>query len=352
MTLLLKKDTKFLWKKLLDEPILQYPDFSNSFILTTDACNVGVGGVLSQMKNNEDLPVAYYSRTLSNAETRYSTTEKELLAVINSVEHFRPYLYGKKITIFTDHRPLQWLFNCKNPSSKLLRWRLRLEEYEYEVKYKPGHRTNAALIFRFAANCKTNTEKRSLGPLSGQEVDIALNKLLKIAQMQSFAVEIEKIKRTKLCSKNRLVNLNPFIDNDGFLRVGGRPCNAKYEFEKRHSFILSKSHTLTKLLVRYYHLKLMHAGPQHLLASLREKYWIISGRCLTKQVVRESVQCFRYTPKTTMPIMGNLPTQRLQPTHPFDIVGVDYTGPLTLKSRTGRGAKIITKCYVSLFVCF
>lgn len=150
LTILLKKDTKFVWdsnqqnafqtlkEKLINSPILQYPNFKERFILTTDASNVGIGSVLSQLKNNQDLPIAYYSRTLNKSECNYSTTEKELLAIINSVEHFRPYLYGKKFIIYTDHRALQWLFNCKNPSSKLVRWRLRLSEYDYEIKYKPG----------------------------------------------------------------------------------------------------------------------------------------------------------------------------------------------------------------------
>lgn len=150
LTILLKKGAPFIWtneqeqafvelkQKLVDEPILQYPNFSQQFVLTTDASNVGIGGVLSQIKDSKDLPIAYYSRTLNKSEQNYSTTEKELLAIINSVEHFRPCLYGQKFVIFTDHRPLQWLFNCKNPSSKLLRWRLRLNDYEYEIRYKPG----------------------------------------------------------------------------------------------------------------------------------------------------------------------------------------------------------------------
>lgn len=150
LTQLLKKDKTFEWTQAQDKafqclkeiltskPLLQYPDFSIPFVLTTDAFNVGVGAVLSQIKDNKDLPVAYYSRTLNKTEQNYSTTEKELLAIINSVEHFRPYLYGKLFTIYTDHRALVWLHNCQNPSSKLIRWRLRLSEYQYEIKYKAG----------------------------------------------------------------------------------------------------------------------------------------------------------------------------------------------------------------------
>lgn len=169
LTRLLKKDETFIWtdeqenafkilkSKLITKPILQYPDFNRTFVLTTDASNYGIGGVLSQInEQNHDLPIAYYSRTLNKAEQNYSTTEKELLAIVNAIEHFRPYLYGRKFTIFTDHRPLQWLFNCQNPNSKLCRWRIRLSEYEYEIKHKAGRvNSNADGLSRLLDTDKT-----------------------------------------------------------------------------------------------------------------------------------------------------------------------------------------------------
>lgn len=147
---LLAKDQKFNWDDkceesftnlkniLITEPILQYPNFEKTFILTTDASNEAIGSVLSQGKIGEDLPIAYYSRTLNKAECNYSTSEKELLSIVDSVKHFRPYLFGQKFTIVTDHKPLTWLMNCKDPSSRLVRWRLKLLEYDYEIVYKQG----------------------------------------------------------------------------------------------------------------------------------------------------------------------------------------------------------------------
>lgn len=161
LTSLLKKDTPFTWTQqtqeafesfktiLTTQPILQYPNFKEKFLLTTDASDYAIGAVLSQGETGKDLPIAYASRTLNKAEINYSTTEKEALAIIWATNHFRPYLYGRKFTIFTDHRPLSWLFNCKNPSSRLLRWRLKLEEYEYDIRYKPGRiNSNADALSR------------------------------------------------------------------------------------------------------------------------------------------------------------------------------------------------------------
>jgi hypothetical protein len=72
------------------------------------------------------------------AERNYSTSEKELLAIVWGTKHFRPYLYGRKFKITTDHQPLTWIMNVKDLSSRLLRWRLKLEEYDYEISYKKG----------------------------------------------------------------------------------------------------------------------------------------------------------------------------------------------------------------------
>jgi hypothetical protein len=82
----------------------------------------------------KDRPVAYTSRTLNSAELNFSTVEKECLAIVWACKHFRPYLLGRKFQIFTDHKPLQWIFNVKDPSSRLLRWKLSLREFEFEVK--------------------------------------------------------------------------------------------------------------------------------------------------------------------------------------------------------------------------
>lgn len=123
---------------LCNEPILQYPDFSKEFVVTTDASQFAVGAILSQGPINSDKPISYASRTLNPAEINYSTIEKELLAIIFAVKSFRPYLFGRKFKIVTDHKPLTWLFSLKEPNSKLIRWRLLLSEYDYEIIYKKG----------------------------------------------------------------------------------------------------------------------------------------------------------------------------------------------------------------------
>lgn len=155
-------------KILTNAPLLQFPNFNKPFILTTDASNHAVGAVLSQGTIGSDKPIAYASRTLSDTEARYSTIEKELLAVIWAVKYFRPYLYGNKFYIYTDHRPLAWLYSLNEPNSKLTRWRLRLEEYDFEIYYKKGaQNTNADALSRIKINCIDETSQAILVKYNG-----------------------------------------------------------------------------------------------------------------------------------------------------------------------------------------
>lgn len=150
LTKLLEKDADFKWSQeasdafetlkenLCTAPILQYPDFSKPFIITTDASGIAIGAILSQGEIGKDKPIAYYSRVLRGAELRYDTYEKEALAIVQGVKNFRPYIYGHKFTLVTDHKPLVWFRSAKEANSRVLKWRLKLAEYDYDVQYKPG----------------------------------------------------------------------------------------------------------------------------------------------------------------------------------------------------------------------
>ena len=93
---------------------------------------------MSQLRNEEEKPIAYCSRQLNLAETNYSVTELELLAFLFATKQFRCYLYGRRFTVYTDHRALKWLSNLQDPSSRLTRWAVKLSEYDYIVEHRPG----------------------------------------------------------------------------------------------------------------------------------------------------------------------------------------------------------------------
>ena len=124
---------------LCSSPILRSPDFSRPFILQTDASDRGVGAVLSQeSEDGEEHPVGYFSRKLLPREERYATVEKECLAIKLGVQAFRVYLLGRHFTIQTDHRSLQWLDRLKETNSRLTRWSLALQPYQFTVQHRAG----------------------------------------------------------------------------------------------------------------------------------------------------------------------------------------------------------------------
>lgn len=144
---------------LINDPILQFPDFSKPFVLTTDASNFAIGAILSQGPIGNDKPVCYASRTLTDSEINYSTIEKELLAIVWAAKYFRPYLFGRKFQIITDHKPLTWIMSLKDPNSRLVRWRLKLEEFEYEIIYRKGNQNlNADALSRIKQKEPHKTE--------------------------------------------------------------------------------------------------------------------------------------------------------------------------------------------------
>ena len=152
LTNLTKKSEKFeitpgvieamnvLKRALTSESILIYPDFDQPFILATDSSDFGTGSILSQLRNGFEKPIAFASRKFNKAERNYSVSEKECLGIVAGIKAHKWFLYGKKFTIVTDHRPLKWLLNLKDPTSRLARWALLLSEYDFDIAHRPGRK--------------------------------------------------------------------------------------------------------------------------------------------------------------------------------------------------------------------
>ena len=123
---------------LTQAPVLGLPNKTDQFVLDTDASDVAVGAVVSQLQNGEEKAIAYASLGLSPEQKRYCTTRKELLAVVKFTRQFRHYLLGRPFIIRTDHSSLTWLMNFKAPQGQLARWVEELSQYDMVVKHRPG----------------------------------------------------------------------------------------------------------------------------------------------------------------------------------------------------------------------
>lgn len=209
-----------------------------------------------------------------------------------------------------------------------------------------------AYCYRFVNNCKLSLPNRIHGPLQANEINNSFFVLIKLAQYDSFEETITLLKAKKaLPKKNTLSSLAPFLDNNQFLRVGGRLELSSLNQNIKHPLLLSSKHPLTNILFIAKHLELLHAGPQLLLSNIRQSIWVIGGRNLAKKTVHECIKCFKFKPKFATSPMGQLPQERINMSFPFEITGIDYAGPYLIKDRKLRNSKMI-KCYMCVFVCF
>ncbi|CAK1602518.1 unnamed protein product [Parnassius mnemosyne] len=147
---LTSKNVRFEWTTEADEsfnhlktalvsaPILKCPNFDLPFSIHCDASSVAVGGVLTQTYDGVEHPIAYCSRSLAKNEINFSTSERELMAVIYALEQFRSYVEGTKCKIITDHASLLWFYKLNNPSGRLARWSMRLSQFDFEIEHRKG----------------------------------------------------------------------------------------------------------------------------------------------------------------------------------------------------------------------
>lgn len=187
--------------------------------------------------------------------------------------------------------------------------------------------------------------------LTLQELRKAKLIIIKYVQRAEFISDIENLLHKKrLTSDSKLLNLNPFLDNNGILRVGGRLKNANISAEMKYPIIIPYSGRLTELLIQQAHELTFHGGARLTLSLLRHNYWIIKGTRATKKQLRNCVTCKKQEPRKLHQIMGDLPDVRSNPAPPFYNTGVDFTGSIRVKSNKGRGIKT-SKGYIALFIC-
>jgi hypothetical protein len=127
-----------LKRRLTSAPILAHPDFDKPFALYTDACDIGVGGVLQQEQDGKQVVIGYYSQLLNKQQRKYSATEREALAIVKSVQFFRHFLTLQKFTVVTDHAALRYLMNLPDPTDRIARWIMYLQQFYMKIEHRRG----------------------------------------------------------------------------------------------------------------------------------------------------------------------------------------------------------------------
>ncbi|XP_062538988.1 uncharacterized protein LOC134207280 [Armigeres subalbatus] len=182
-----------------------------------------------------------------------------------------------------------------------------------------------AWIQRFAHNARTKDKvNHRNGFLSTAEIKDATLLLVKLAQQEHFAQDLAEISRNgQVKSNSRLKSLFPILVN-GVIRVGGRLRHAPVPYDQRHPMILPDKHRLTEMVMVYYHRKLLHAGPQLLAAVVRERFWPLRIRNLSRRVVHAHTKCFQCKPQVLEQLMEELSVERVT-LHPTSLPLILWT---------------------------
>ncbi|GFX01240.1 integrase catalytic domain-containing protein [Trichonephila clavipes] len=208
-----------------------------------------------------------------------------------------------------------------------------------------------SFIFRFINNIKAKESCNKEKYLTADEIKRSTEFLAKVAQLSEFKAEIDALKKGKGVSKtSKLKALDPFLDKNSLLRVGGRLSNADLPFEAKRQIIIPSKHKFTKLLFEHMHKKFFHISAQGLVHQIRMQFCPINGKGIARKTVHDCIACFRQKPTGVDQLMGNLPSERVTPSAPFLNSGVDFCRTFQIKFKNQRKG-IFSKVYVAIFVC-
>ena len=164
--------------------------------------------------------------------------------------------------------------------------------------------------------------------------------IIRMVQEQHFSTIIETLKKDGVVNKNThkehglLYQLDPMLDENGILRVGGRLSKAQLQYSVKHPVILPKEGHVTQLIIRHYHDKIHHPGRGTTIAEIRSNgYWIIGCTGVVSSIIYNCVTCRKIRQSTQNQKMGDLPTCRTEPGPPFEHCGIDCFGPFHITER-------------------
>ena len=186
--------------------------------------------------------------------------------------------------------------------------------------------------------------------LMADELVTALHAVLASHQKDFFNDEISQLSE-ETSYRGALLSLTPFVENDsGLLRVGGRLAQSDHSNDLKFPILIDGKSHLATLLIRQAHTETMHGSPQATLSHLRQRYWITGGKKVITKVTQSCITCRRFARRlaSANPIMGDLPQERITQSRPFTHVGIDFGGPISLKT----SSKSVGKAYIALLVCF
>ena len=312
--------------------LLQFPNLSRPFELSTDASDTGIGCVLSQRdESGRDQPVLFASKALTNNELNWHTRDKEAFAFIFALRKFRPYLLGRRFTWHTDHKGLQWLRNARDPRGRYARWLEESEEFDFVINHRPGV-TNAhadALSRMPGVHSLMRDGVFSLAEFREcQQSDPVLGVL--ISELQSGGVKFWHANP----AVRRWLKKRPFLSigkDDGLLYN-------RYKVGKHHVNQLVVPQALVPLVLRLKHDNAGHMAAEKTTSLIRREYFWLNMVDDVKKYCQSCVPCARNRPPPARPSARF--TLSSQPQEPWQEIAMDIKGPFG-KKPTNQGNRYV-----------
>ena len=325
LTILSSKKNKWKWgdeeqkafqlmKKIISKnALLAYPDFNEEFVIHTDASDYQLGAVISQ----KGRPIAFYSRKLRPEQTRYTTTEKELLSIVETLKEFRNILLGHKIVVYTDHKNL----TCKNfNTDRVMRWRLILEEYGPELRYIKGERNIVADTLSRLKILDSDEAHRQMSDAEIAELYAADEEDFPKEFPLSYA-EIQKRQDDDAEIKKLLKDHPQQYSKQSFAR-GDKTYDLVV---KENKIVLPKA--LQKRATEWYHAVLMHPGETRTELTMGQHFTWKKMRSTVQHVCQHCKACQLNKPKLRK--LGHLPP-KIPEEIPWERLCIDLVGPYTV----------------------
>lgn len=336
-----------LKKKLKKAPILAYPQWDQPFILQVDASKLGMGGVLTQVINNREHAIVYFSKKFSASEQNYATTEQECLAMVEAIKHFRPYLYGHAFTIITDHKPLEHIDSFKSHNGRVARWRMTLSDYNFTV---------IACAGRLNANADALSRLPVLNMVEFKDKFIKTDDPAKLREYQLADPDVKQI--IDYLEQNELPNdkrENSKLTNESehyYMKEG--VLYHLYWPTRKHR-ITTRLRLVVPLDMRQHIMWYFHNDPLSAHQGIQRTYELISSRFywtgMCHDIEDHVCSCVTCIAKKSPRLKKAGLLQSIPVVGLWHTVGVDILGPLPMTPRKFRYVLVFSDYYSKFPIC-
>jgi hypothetical protein len=325
-----------LQSSLCSPPTLAFPNFDQPFHLHTDASDVGLGAALAQLHDGHARPVAYASRTLSAAESNYTVTEKECLAVVWALRKYHCYLHGSTTLLFTDHEALRWLNTKDQPKGRVARWIMELQEYDLTIHHRKGAANqDADALSRTPA---TAAAQLSNDPPSYRPIDLPTIDSIQQAQASdTFCQDLVRLLTTDI---DRLHKHDQHRRSRFWLSH-----QILWHRRKDHPSQVVVPETMRRSLLAalHDHPSAGHMGFKRTMEKVRHTFWWPGLYHDVYQYTRSCDLCQKGKPANRHPF-GLL--QPIAVNRPFELIGMDCLGPFPV-SKSGNRHIVVATDYLT-----